>query len=142
MILRPATPGDAPACAVIVRDWIEATAWMPGGPSRAELEAILREGFAPSSGREVWVAGEVPQGYLSFDPAEGRVVGLYTATPGQGIGRALMDRVKAGRDALWLRSHQPNVAAHRFYERESFATTARDLPGDDGVPEIRMDWSA
>ena len=142
MILRPATPADAPACAAIVRGWIEATDWMPGGPSRQELEAIMRQGFDPSSGREVWVAGEVPRGYLSFDPEVGRIVGLYTGQPGHGIGKALMDRVKSGRRHLWLRSHQPNLAAHRFYEREGFVTTDRDLDGDDGVPEIRMEWSA
>ena len=41
---------------------------------------------------------------------------------------------------LGLRSHTPNHAAHRFYAREGFAVVERDLPGEDGVTELRMEW--
>ncbi|MEM7490968.1 MAG: GNAT family N-acetyltransferase [Pseudomonadota bacterium] len=140
--IRRATAEDAPACAVIVADWIDATDWMPGGRlTRARLEEIMREGFPT---REAWVAerdGTV-LGYLSMKAEEAHIIGLYVARPGQGVGRALIDHVKDGRTYLKLRSHAPNTAAHRFYRREGFVTVARDLPGDDGVPEILMEWRA
>ncbi|WP_298430581.1 GNAT family N-acetyltransferase [uncultured Jannaschia sp.] len=140
MKLRRAIAGDAPACAAIVARWIDATDWMPDGPSEAELEALMRDGFPR---REAWVAesdGAIA-GYLSMRAEEDHIVGLYADRPGHGTGRALIDRVKADRDRLQLNSHAPNAAAHRFYEREGFRITATDLPGEDGVPEIRMEWS-
>lgn len=139
MNLRRATAEDAPACAAIVHAWLSATDWMTGGPPVATLEAAMRDGFPI---REAWVAEAdgVIAGYLSLRAEGDHIMGLYTATPGKGVGRALIDRVKTGRDRLQLNSHAPNLAAHRFYEREGFVTIARDLPGDDGVPEIRMEW--
>ena len=111
MSLRPGTAEDAPACAAIVRAWLAPTPWMPDGPSREELEAIMREGFPR---REVWVWGEPAEAYLSLDREEARVAGLYVGPRGRGIGRALVGRVKRGRDWLQLRSHMPNERAHRF----------------------------
>ncbi|KIT16943.1 GNAT family N-acetyltransferase [Jannaschia aquimarina] len=140
MIVRPATPDDAPACAGIVSAWIEATDWMPGGPSRDDLEAMMRKGFPI---REAWVAetedGEIA-GYLSMRPHEDHIIGLYTSEPGSGAGKALLDHAKGKRDYLQLNSHLPNRAAHRFYEREGFVMVEQDLEGTDGVPEVRMEW--
>jgi putative acetyltransferase len=139
MILRRAVAADAPACAAIVRRWLDASDWMPGGPTEAELETVMREGFPV---REAHVAardGEI-LGYLSLDPGGDHVRGLYVATPGHGVGKALLDRAKEGRDRLTLNTHMPNLAAHRFYAREGFVTVARDRPGSDGVAEQRMEW--
>ncbi|WP_179381469.1 GNAT family N-acetyltransferase [Jannaschia marina] len=139
MKIRRATAVDSPACARIVDDWFTATDWMPRGPGLARLEQIMREGFPV---REAWVAmeGEATAGYLSMKVEEHHIFGLYTATPGHGVGRALLDHVKKGRDRLQLRSHAPNHAAHRFYKREGFYTVAHNLTGHDGVPEILMEW--
>jgi len=139
MNIRPATADDAPACAAIVTDWIEATDWMLDGPSRDDLEAMMRVGFPA---REAWVAeidGEVA-GYLSMRPDEAHIVGLYVASPGNGTGKALIDHVKKDRDRLQLRSHSPNRAAHRFYAREGFEIIERDLDGTDGLPEFLLEW--
>lgn len=139
MILRRATAADAPACAAIVRCWLDRADWMPAGPSRAELEAMMRDAFPA---REAYVAEEdgAVLGYLSLDPNSDHVRGLYVAQPGHGTGKALIDRAKQGRDALSLNTHMPNRAAHRFYEREGFVAVERDMPGTDGVPEQRMEW--
>lgn len=139
MILRRAKATDAPACARIVRRWLAASDWMPAGPSLDELEAMMRDGFPQ---REAYVAerdGAI-LGYLSLDPDSDHIRGLYVAEPGQGTGRALVDRAKEGRDRLSLNTHMPNAAAHRFYEREGFGTVETDIPGSDGVPEQRMEW--
>ena len=137
--IRRATAADAPACAAIVERWLASLDWMPDPPSREALEAAMREGFPA---RKAWVAGEPVAGYLSLDAEASHIRGFYVARPGEGVGRALLGHVKAGRDRLTLNSHALNQAAHRFYEREGFRIVARDLPGGDGVPEIRMEWRA
>ena len=93
--------------------------------------------------REIWVAGDPVQGYLSLDPEALKIGGLYCAIPGQGLGRALMDKVKEGRDYLWLNTHVPNEAAQRFYRREGFIEIGRHPAETPGAPdEVQMEWRA
>ncbi len=93
--------------------------------------------------RELWVIGAPVAGYLSFDVEDRLIAGLYTALPGSGHGKALVDAVKEGRDFIHLWTHEPNVQAHRFYHREGFVTVERNAEGrGDGVPELRMEWRA
>ena len=141
MTLRPARVEDAAACAGIVRGWLDGLDWMPGGgPSAEELTEIIAEGIPQ---REFWVIGEPVAGYLSFKEDENLIAGLYTAKPGSGAGKALVDRVKEGRDFVQLWTHEANVQAHRFYHREGFETVERKAEGrGEGVPELRMEWHA
>lgn len=136
-MIRRALPEDAPACAAIVNRWIEETSWMPRVVSSASLEDMIRQGIPL---REFWVIGDPVQGYLSFNTEAQQIMGLYTAMPGQGHGKALMDRVKQGRDFLRLRTHEANHAAHRFYQREGFVITDRIEQGGDGIAELEMQW--
>lgn len=137
-LVRRARPGDAQTCARIVRTWLDATGWLPQGPTEDQLVDVIAAGIPI---RDFWVAGDPVAGYLSLNRETAQVMGLYTEQPGAGIGKALLDRAKDGHDYLQLRSHTPNTAAHHFYEREGFVTVERDLnDGADGVPEIRMEW--
>ena len=142
MSLRQADVADAGACAAIVRGWLDGLAWMPDAekPSVEDLTGIIAEGIPQ---RDFWVIGEPVAGYLSFNVEEHLIAGLYTAVPGSGHGKALVDRVKEGRDFVQLWTHEPNEAAHRFYHREGFVTVERKAEGrGDGVPELRMEWRA
>ncbi|MEL6170121.1 MAG: GNAT family N-acetyltransferase [Pseudomonadota bacterium] len=138
-LVRRAGPSDAAACANIIVDWLEATPWITPRFTRAELTGLIRDGLAI---REIYVAGDPVTGYLSFNPEADHVVALYTAQPGQGVGKALMDHVKVGRSYLQLWTHEPNTSAHRFYSREGFEVVERKVEGDDGLPELRMEWRA
>lgn len=136
--VRRATSEDAPACAAIVDDWITRTDWMPRDATLEELEAGIANAM---SLREIWVAGDPVEGYLSLDPDSLKIGGFYCSRTGEGLGRALMDRVKEGRDYLWLHTHVPNEAAQRFYRREGFIELARvpaEPPGT--VDEVQMEW--
>jgi len=141
MSLRRADVGDAAACAGIVRRWLDQTAWMPdGAPDLQELTAMIAKGIPM---REFWVIGAPVAGYLSFKEDENLIAGLYTAAPGCGHGKALVDAVKDGRDYVQLWTHEANVDAHRFYHREGFRTVERSAEGrGDGIPELRMEWCA
>lgn len=135
--IRRANSNDAAPCAEIVNDWIDAKDWLPRQHSRDVIEEMIRAGIPM---REFWVAGDPVQGYLSFNTEVSQVMGLYTARPGHGIGKALVDRVKEGRDWLQLWSHAANTKAHAFYRREGFVEAGRRESGVDGIPEIHMEW--
>ena len=72
--------------------------------------------------------GAPVQAYLSFNPENDQVVALYSRVQGQGLGRTLLDRVREGRDHVWLTTHEPNLAAQRFYHREGFVEVSRHDP--------------
>ena len=67
-------------------------------------------------------------------------MGLYTAVQGQGMGKALLDKVKQNRKWIQLWSHSANTHAHRFYEREGFVKTNETRIGGDHIPEVRLEW--
>ncbi len=136
-VVRLATEDDVPACAAVVNGWIDATEWLPRDFPPEEIERQIREALPD---REIWVAGDPVAGYLSFDPSTSRIGGLYVSRPGEGLGKALMDRVKEGRDYIQLWTHRPNRQAQRFYAREGFTATGIEDEGSDGVPEVRMEW--
>ena len=137
--LRRATIEDVPAMAAVLNRWVDRTDWFPRIFSAEELEGFIR---AAVPLREVWVTGDPVCAYLSFNAETGQVVALYSAVTGQGVGKALMDKVKEGRDALWLNTHVSNEAAQRFYLREGFQEVSRHMPEPPEVlEEIRMEWA-
>ncbi|MGV6805374.1 MAG: N-acetyltransferase family protein [Ruegeria sp.] len=138
--VRRATEADIPACAQVVSTWAHRTDWMPDELPLSQLEALITHAFP---NREIWVAGEPVDCYISVDPEEQKVGALYCARTGQGIGKCLLDVAKRGRDYLWLTTHQPNEAAQRFYRREGFVEVgAEPAVPPETVPVIRMEWRA
>ncbi len=142
MRLRPATPADAPALARTLGDWVRETGWMPVLHTREEDEGFLRHLIDTT---EVTLAEDAePLGFLSLDGADVRALYLAPAARGRGIGRALLDRAKAGRVRLELWTFEANTPAIAFYEREGFRVAERtDGSGnDEGLPDLRMIWEA
>ncbi|MDA8586893.1 GNAT family N-acetyltransferase [Rhodobacteraceae bacterium] len=137
--IRRATIEDAGICARIVNDWIDRTDWMPRVHPPKEIGAQVLEALPK---REIFLIGEPVEGYLSLNPKTGQVGALYLDNTGQGMGKALMDRAKEGRDFLQLRTAEPNRAAQRFYAREGFKEVQRIPVGSDGLPELHMEWRA
>ena len=136
--IRRADVSDAAACAGIVHGWIAGQPWLAVKPELADLVAVFETGIPQ---REVYVIDAPVAGYLSMDPDAALIHGFYVDRPGGGLGKALLDRAKQGRDYLQLWTHEPNGSAHRFYWREGFETVERKQEGrGDGVPELRMEW--
>ena len=137
--MRRATLDDVPAMAAVLNAWVDGTDWFLRIFSAEELEGFIS---AAVPLREVWVAGDPICAYLSYNAETGQVVALYSSVTGQGVGKALMDRVKEGRDTLWLNTHVANTAAQRFYRREGFTEVSRHMPEPPEVlEEIRMEWA-
>ena len=135
--IRRALPGDVPAISQVVNGWIDRTDWMPRVLSADEIEGVIARALPE---REIWLIGDPVEGYLSLNPATGMIGALYLDRPGRGLGKELLDRAKVGRDYLQLWTHEPNDDAHRFYAREGFKVVERNPKGDDGLPELRMEW--
>ncbi|MEM6386468.1 MAG: GNAT family N-acetyltransferase [Pseudomonadota bacterium] len=137
--IRRAAPGDAVACAAILNDWIDSRPWMPRVHTRAEVEAFYRDVVFVE--RKVWVAGTPVEGFLAFDPAAAQVTALYVQRPGQGVGKRLLDHMKARCPTLELWTLEANVDARRFYAREGFAEIARsDGDNEEGLADVKLRW--
>lgn len=141
LTLRPATPEDAPACARIVSDWIDATDWMPRQRALEEIEANYRDRVFLN--RIVTVAeirGTVA-GYLALDRDSDEITALFVGPRGQGVGAALVSAAKQARDQLSLWTFQANAGARRFYAREGFHEVERSAgENDENLPDIRFQW--
>ncbi|MDJ0639200.1 MAG: hypothetical protein QNJ20_10215 [Paracoccaceae bacterium] len=135
--IRVAETEDAGTCARIVHDWVRRTSWIEELHTRDALTAMIAEAMPK---RDIFLIGEPPAGYLSLNLETSLIGAFYLDAPGQGMGKAILDHVKDGRDYLQLWTHEPNKAAQRFYAREGFEPVERNPKGDDGLPEIRMVW--
>lgn len=139
--IRPGRPEDADICADIFNAWVDAQDWMPRVHSKKGVRAFYRT--VVFAEWHVWVAGDPISGFLAMDQSEEMVMALFVATPGQGIGKALLDHAKAGRDRLRLLTFVANTGARRFYAREGFVEVSR-TPGDneEGLPDVMLRWEA
>ncbi|MEP5151721.1 GNAT family N-acetyltransferase [Planktotalea sp.] len=136
--IREATHADLPAMAEIVVAWEQSTPWMNPTYSAEQIAGMFGEAFED---RILLVAGAPAQAYLAFDPQRNRIGGLYSSVTGGGVGKALMDKIKEGRDYLWLNTHEPNLAAQKFYKREGFVEISNEgAETTNDVPELRMEW--
>ena len=136
--IRGATPEDAAGCAAIISKWIDATPWMTRIYSETALAGMIADAMPE---REMYVIGDPVIAYASFDPQSAKLSALYTAEQGKGLGKALIDKVRDGRDAIWLTTHEHNFKAQKFYRREGFTEGAlRVAPPPEVVRELVMEW--
>lgn len=140
--ISPAMADDAPALAALLSDWVAETPWMPRLFSRSEDLAFISRTIAAA---EVVVARDRTGRALGFLARAGEEVqGLHVAAPVRecGVGSALLDRAKQGRERLSLWTFQANAGARRFYARHGFvevATTEDDNP--EKLPDVQMIWT-
>lgn len=100
------------------------------------------------------VRGMMPQATIFVDEAqgavrgfvgliEGAVAGIFVASDCQskGIGKALLDAVKEGRQALSLSVYQKNTRALGFYLREGFVVHREEIDQNTGEIELFMRWT-
>ena len=144
MNLRPATPGDAPALAVILRTCFRVSLpFLPELHTAEEDRAYMARRLASSD--PVWLAeaeGEAV-GFITF--REGWIDHLYIHPDhqGRGVGPALLAKaLEDGRPKdLW--TFQQNVRARRFYEARGFeAVEFTDGSGnEEKTPDVRYQWT-
>ncbi len=135
-MIRRAEARDVAWCARVLGDWVRETGWMPVLHSREEDVAFVEWLVSRA---EVTVA---EGGFLAREGEEVLALYLSPEARGRGIGKALLDMAKVGRERLTLWAFQQNGAALRFYAREGFAEIARtDGAGNEaGLPDVRLAW--
>lgn len=140
-VLRAALSTDAGAVGAILSEFIDTTEWMPRVHTRAEDLAhageLIRRGWVTVAEQD----GEVV-GFAACD--ENDLNALYVAkhARGQGIGAALLARLKDAQGKLRLWTFAANADAQRFYLRHGFVevdrTDGRD--NDEQLPDILYHW--
>ncbi|MDU8928654.1 GNAT family N-acetyltransferase [Alisedimentitalea sp. MJ-SS2] len=139
MKIAPATSAHVAALARIRGDWARETPWIPVLHSRDDdLKFVTHL----AEKVQVFVTDPAPPtGFISVD--NDAVPALYVA-PGarsQGIGTALLDRARDGRDHLRLWCFQTNPGARCFYAREGFTEIDRtDGDNEEGLPDVQFAW--
>jgi GNAT superfamily N-acetyltransferase len=143
VVLRPAGPDDAAACAAILNGWIDATDWMPRVHPHDDVAEYYRDRVLATC--EVTVAewGGAVAGFLALN-ANGFVSALYLAPEarGRGVGEALVSAAKRRCPAgLTLWSFLANGPARRFYARQGFVEVRRtDGDNEERLPDVLLAW--
>ena len=91
---------------------------------------------------EVYVyesAGEI-QGFVGLSGEYIEGIFVSDEVQSQGIGKRLLDHMKAIKDALHLSVYQKNTRAIRFYQREGFVIQCEGLDESTGEKEYAMLW--
>jgi GNAT superfamily N-acetyltransferase len=142
VVLRPARPEDAAACAEVFNAWVDATDWMPRVHPPEDVERHFRETVLPTCSVTVAERGGAVLGFLALDGAQ--VGGLYLAAAArrQGIGAALVAAAKAASPGgLTLWTFVANQPARAFYATQGFVELRRsEGDNEEGLPDIVLCW--
>ena len=135
--IRPAVVADAPACARILQEWLDATPWVPDLHDLEETERFVRERLMAGT---VLVAGEI-DGFLALDGEAVAALYVDAGARERGVGSALIGAAKARAERLALRTFRANRGARRFYARHGFVEGRRsEGENDEGLPDVEMTW--
>lgn len=129
----------------VSRIWLEGNLQAHGFVAEAYWRGAfgaVREALAQAA---VTLAADARTGVvLGFVGMEGEtaVAGLFVdaAARGQGVGKALLDALKAAKPRLSLQVYARNARALRFYLREGFAVRAEGVDPETGEADLTLVW--
>ena len=132
---------DVGALAQIMGDWVRETKWMPVLHTREDDEGFLA-GLLRTHQVRVARRGAACLGFLARQGGKVQALHVAQTARGMGIGRALLDEVKAAEPEVCLWTFQANTCAIAFYLREGFAEAERTdgRCNDERLPDIRLIW--
>jgi GNAT superfamily N-acetyltransferase len=139
--ITDADAADVAALARIIGDWVRETGWMPVLHSREEDEGFVA-GLLETHRVRVARRGADRLGFLARQGGKVQALHVAAGSRGLGIGKALLDEVKAVEPTVALWTFQANHHALAFYTRESFSEAARTGGGDtdEGLPDVHLIW--
>jgi len=139
--IMDADPADVAAMSRIMGDWVRETVWMPVLHTREEDEGFVAGLLASQVVRVAQAAG-APLGFLARQGGKVQALHVTSGARGQGIGRALVDEVKAAEPQVELWTFQANLRALSIYRREGFDEAARTdgNDNDERLPDVHLIW--
>lgn len=138
-MIRPARPGDYDR---LVNLWLESLGNTQPRLSDSYLSSVIdemRQVRLPRSETFVIEADDRILGFISI--LDGYVLSFHVAPAfrSRGLGRQLLDHMKAKHEALTLDVLSGNKQAISFYVREGFAPTGRRMH-ESGHEVTSMEW--
>jgi ribosomal protein S18 acetylase RimI-like enzyme len=134
--VRRARSDELGACAdLYVRVLCETFTWLPS--ERHQRDDFLRA----AKDEEVFVAVDHGQiiGIAAFFRPQNFLHSLYVDARGGGVGKALLDHIRASTDApISLKVQAPNLRAQAFYRREGFLCTEHGRDPDSDIAWLRL----
>ena len=88
----------------------------------------------------VYEDGQKIQGFIGLDGDDIEGIFVSDEMQSQGIGKTLIDFVKAKKTKLSLNVYQKNVRAIRFYQKEGFEIESEGLDEATGEKDYAMTW--
>ncbi len=139
--IADADGSDVDALARIMGAWVRETGWMPALHSREDDEgfiAALMETHVVRVAR----AASTRLGFLARLRGQVQALHVVKGSRSLGIGKALLDEVKAAEPEITLWTFQANDRALAFYRREGFREAERTdgRNTDEGLPDVRLIW--
>lgn len=80
-------------------------------------------------------------GFIGLDKEHIEGIFVLDQYQKRGIGKALLNHVKAKKEHLSLNVYQKNLNAIQFYQREDFCIQYEDVDKNTGEKEYRMVWN-
>ncbi len=139
-LVRAAKTSDDMAVAGIIQEWGAATPWMAPLDDLEPMAASWRDLLASDTAWVAENAGDV----LGFCVREDdNITGLYVAgaAQGQGVGKALLDRAKEGRDWITIWVYEKNIRARAFYRREGAVELEREKDEHSDLIYVHSRWT-
>lgn len=135
MIIRQGIAADHP---LLLDIWLRAVRATHHFLQPADIQALiapLRDSYLPAVALSVAVdTDNTPLGFIGLSDDHVEMLFVDPDLHGQGIGRALLDHVRASRQALSVDVNEQNPQAVGFYLHYGFVQTGRSPLDGEGRP--------
>lgn len=141
--MRPATAGDAAACAGIFNDWVDATPWMPRVHPPDDVARHYAEHVVATLDVTVVEREGRVVGFMALAPGWIEQLYLSPGARGLGAGSTLVAAAKrAHPEGLRLWTFVANGPAREFYARRGFEEIRRTGgENEEGLPDVLLGWA-
>jgi len=138
-MIRALQPADLDSvCALWLAANLQEHSFIPAEYWKAN-QALVRK-LLPQAEAYVYEKGGEILGFAGLDGEY--IEGIFVAREArsQGIGKSLLDFLKAKKPELHLNVYQKNTRAIRFYEREGFRIQSEGMDEATGEKDYAMTW--
>lgn len=101
---------------------------------------IIKDMFLQAEAYVYEIEKEI-MGFIGLDKEYIEGIFVLDQCQKRGIGKALLNHVKAKKEHLSLNVYQKNLNAILFYQREGFCVQYEDVDKNTGEKEYRMVWN-